>query len=68
MFNRKTVDGILASFNKTISDLNAVADQEINLWAVKGSESARLLKEAEVHRDESIRAGKIAEKIKALVA
>jgi hypothetical protein len=68
MFNFKTVDGILANFNKAVADLEEVAereDQNVVYW-INQAEQADLY--AKGAAEEVKRARKAANKIKEFLA
>lgn len=71
IFNKDTVptlESVLASFQKTIEDLDQVAHVEMEKSERKRGEANRLLNEADNHGETSIRAAAVRNKISALVS
>lgn len=66
MFTR-TVDSVLASFNKTITSLEDIAVVEANKATSKRDQAAALLNEADSSDYESVRASNIATKLSGLL-
>lgn len=68
MFNTKTVDGVLSEINKLVNDLDEVA----SLQKAKADRQQDIIAAAQVKRDEAaaekIRAARVRDKIKELVA
>lgn len=67
MFNR-TVDSVLASFNKTIASLEDIARVEANKATTKHDQADTLVIEARAAEAESIRASNIATKLSGLLS
>lgn len=67
LFNKPTVDGILASFNKTVADLQALATGEREIAKGERERAIELFDSAEDREVEANRAEMIAGKILDLV-
>lgn len=64
----KTVDGIMKTFTKTITDLQVVAEREQGKASVAEDAAAKMAMEAVAHRNEGVRAGKLARKLEDFVS
>tara|TARA_R110002167_G_scaffold79202_3_gene218800 strand:+ start:521 stop:727 length:207 start_codon:yes stop_codon:yes gene_type:complete len=67
MFKTKTVDSIMAVFTKTITDLEAVRNAELDRQYNLADEHFRLEQELEKSRAEAERAVKLIDNLKGLV-
>ena len=67
MFKTKTVDSIMAVFTKTIKDLEAVRNAELDRQYNLADEYFRLEQELEKSRAEAERAVKLIDNLKGLV-
>lgn len=67
MFKTKTVDSIMAVFTKTITDLEAVRNAELDRQYNLADEYFRLEQELEKSRAEAERAVKLIDNLKGLV-
>ena len=63
----KTVDGIMSAFHKTISDLEAVEQANIEAANEKSEAAARLITESNAATAEAKRANAIAAKLRGIV-
>lgn len=67
MFARKSVDGILAAFSKTIADLGEVVEMNLYLSEHHSGKAVEHLSKSAVHREEADRAHRVAEKLSEIV-
>lgn len=67
MFARKTVDGVLAVFHKTIADLGLVAEEQNARAEAKRIEAQQAQAEAEACALEAQRARNVASKLEAVI-
>lgn len=67
MFRSKTVDSVLSTFNKTVSELRAVATEQEEIAVSKREVAQRLDNEANDAARESHRADVIANRLLALL-
>jgi hypothetical protein len=69
MFNpfRKTVDGVLATLNRAITDLEKVANDQLDRADEITNEIARLDEEREVVQVEAARAARVSQRLRGLV-
>jgi prefoldin subunit 5 len=69
MFNpfRKTVDGVLATLNRAITDLEKVANDQLDRADEITNEIARLDEEREVVQIEAARAARVSMRLRGLV-
>jgi hypothetical protein len=68
MFGRKTVDSILAGFNKAVEDLNDLAAREREYANEDELRAAELYDSAMKRREEASRAATVADRILMLVS
>lgn len=68
IFRKKTVDGVLSVFNKTIADLEGIAATAHEAHTKATEDANKLLKEASEHSKEAVRAKDVALKIKTLIS
>jgi hypothetical protein len=67
-FAKKTVDGVMSAFTKTLADLEEVRTRELEEARVKRAEAERLHSEARAAELEAQRAIAVSEKLQSLVA
>jgi len=67
-FRKVTINTILVSFHKIINQLDTLADAKHDEHAVHGAQAERFLEIAADAHDESLRATKIANKLRNLVS
>lgn len=66
-FSLRTTAGILASFTKTLTDLEAVASERAQLRDDRKAAADVALKEAADHEAERVAAANVATKLRALI-
>ena len=67
LFNNTTIDGIVSSLKKNVTDLEKLRSTKLDLAADKGSQIAKLAEEQDSLRAEAVRAEKIANNFKRLI-